>query len=310
MVRKDFIDFIGKTGNKELIEKDILLHSILYKLAKDEWFKENFAFKGGTCLIKCHFGYYRFSEDLDFTYLSQKEFEGKSEKQIRKTISEKVDRVSALLSDVPKEFETSFKPEKDNSKYFEFGGGNKLTTFKIWYKSKIAEKESFVKVQINFVEKLFYPIIKLEALSSINESFEKDVKFLFPEYDFIFEPIKINAYSLDEILIEKIRAMLTRKGVKARDVIDIFLIVKKDKINLNLLKKQCIEKTEFMLRYEKYSDNIQIKDFESLDGFVLGEEAKLLIKEVPRDFDKFLGEFKLFLQSLIKEIRTLNKFER
>src|SRR3989338_361905 len=150
MVRKDFIDFIGKTGNKELIEKDILLHSILYKLAKDEWFKENFAFKGGTCLIKCYFGYYRFSEDLDFTYLSQKEFEGKSEKQIRKTISEKVNRVSALLYDVPKEFETSFKPEKDNSKYFEFGGGNKLTTFKIWYKSKIAEKESFVKVQINF----------------------------------------------------------------------------------------------------------------------------------------------------------------
>jgi predicted nucleotidyltransferase component of viral defense system len=27
-------------------------------------------FKGGTCLRKCHFGDYRFSEDLDFTVLS------------------------------------------------------------------------------------------------------------------------------------------------------------------------------------------------------------------------------------------------
>jgi predicted nucleotidyltransferase component of viral defense system len=33
---------------------------------------QNFIFKGGTCLKKCYFEDYRFSEDLDFTLLDTK----------------------------------------------------------------------------------------------------------------------------------------------------------------------------------------------------------------------------------------------
>ena len=61
-------------GDKSLIEKDLFLHLLLYELSKDRFFKENLVFKGGTCLIKCYLGYYRFSEDLDFT--SKKDFTG------------------------------------------------------------------------------------------------------------------------------------------------------------------------------------------------------------------------------------------
>jgi len=70
----EFIHFIiEKTGLDKplLVERDILLHSPLYRLVRDDVFRENYLFKGGSCLVKCYFGYYRFSMDLDFTYARQ-----------------------------------------------------------------------------------------------------------------------------------------------------------------------------------------------------------------------------------------------
>ena len=77
---KKLIDYISselKISNKALLEKDIILHNILCILEEDDFFRKNFVFKGGTCLTKCYLGYYRFSEDLDFTWTDQKLFEAK-----------------------------------------------------------------------------------------------------------------------------------------------------------------------------------------------------------------------------------------
>ena len=69
---KELVDYLsGRVGiaNKPMLEKDIFLHRILLRLMKNKLFNEGFAFKGGTCITKCYIGYYRFSEDLDFTYI-------------------------------------------------------------------------------------------------------------------------------------------------------------------------------------------------------------------------------------------------
>jgi predicted nucleotidyltransferase component of viral defense system len=50
-----------------MVEKDILLHQVLTDLPSDRFFAKNMLFKGGTCLTKHYFGYFRFSEDMDFT---------------------------------------------------------------------------------------------------------------------------------------------------------------------------------------------------------------------------------------------------
>jgi predicted nucleotidyltransferase component of viral defense system len=66
-----FIDQVSqdiKYTHKEIVEKDLYLHDLLSNLFSDQYFKENFLFKGGTCLVKCYLGYYRFSEDIDFTW--------------------------------------------------------------------------------------------------------------------------------------------------------------------------------------------------------------------------------------------------
>lgn len=62
-MRADFVDAVAQTldiQRKDLIEKDLILHQVLLDLSKDEFFSRSFVFKGGTCLIKCYFGYLRF----------------------------------------------------------------------------------------------------------------------------------------------------------------------------------------------------------------------------------------------------------
>jgi predicted nucleotidyltransferase component of viral defense system len=50
-----------------VVEKDYVLGWILAGIDAHEELAESWIFKGGTCLKKCYFETYRFSEDLDFT---------------------------------------------------------------------------------------------------------------------------------------------------------------------------------------------------------------------------------------------------
>ena len=54
-------------GLPSVVEKDYVLGWILAGINAHEELAESWVFKGGTCLKKCYFETYRFSEDLDFT---------------------------------------------------------------------------------------------------------------------------------------------------------------------------------------------------------------------------------------------------
>ena len=60
--------------SKSVIDKDWMLGHFIAAIFNEPELKETLIFKGGTCLKKCWFEEYRFSEDLDFTSKSQ-EFE-------------------------------------------------------------------------------------------------------------------------------------------------------------------------------------------------------------------------------------------
>ena len=306
MIDKKFIDHIGdKLGieKRDLIEKDILLQMLLNELVKNKDFRDNFAFKGGTCLIKIYFGYFRFSEDLDFTYLNQKEFIGKSRSKIRESMSEKIDRLGESIETIAKQVDLDFKMEKENKRYLQFGGSNAFVTFKIWYDSIVLNKSSFVKIQINFIEKLKYEIKELPAIFILGNRDKKEIELLFNDYSYLLKPVKIKAYDLKEILIEKVRAILTRRGIKARDFVDVFLITKKNKLELNDFKKEIKEKINDMLKFEKYTLNIKNKEVQLNDDFILGEEEALMLTPIDKSFPKFLKEFNVFLREIIKELK-------
>jgi len=54
---------------EDVVEKDYVLGWFLWAIASEPALADTWVFKGGTCLKKCYFETYRFSEDLDFTLI-------------------------------------------------------------------------------------------------------------------------------------------------------------------------------------------------------------------------------------------------
>lgn len=309
-MRKDFAEDVSslvKIKRTDLVEKDIILHELLIDLSKDSFSSNNLVFKGGTCLIKHYLGYFRFSEDLDFTWKDQELFEGKSQKEIRKILSEKIDKVGSIFEKISAKRRLDFKAEKGNRKYFEFGGGNKTVTLKLWYISEVLKHESFIKVTINFVEKLIYNTKKVKLKSLLSGKESKELSVAFPErYKEYSSHVDFQIYDLREIMCEKVRALLTRQGIKARDFVDVYLVEKEMGRDVGSVRKEIIEKIDFMLEmYTKYRENLKAKErlLESEELFEWGAERELLLEEIDeKKFYKFNSRFMDFLKGLIKDI--------
>ncbi|HDM75987.1 MAG TPA: nucleotidyl transferase AbiEii/AbiGii toxin family protein [Deltaproteobacteria bacterium] len=300
-IGKDIINYLAnKTGikQKELIEKDILLQLLLKELTGDEHFKTNYVFKGGTCLIKCYIGYYRFSEDLDFSWINQEMFTDKTEKQIRKQLSGEINTLGGLLEDTAEKLDLDFKLDKQDRHYLEFGGSNRFVTFKLWYDSIELKTRQFTKIQVNYVEKFKHDFKEMQAKNILSDIDTREFKFLYPEAAEVLENPTILAYDIREILSEKIRAILMRRGTKARDYIDIYLIQKQANIEAEDVEAQVMEKTKYMMRYEKYWKNIQQKT-KNKPKFKLGDEEKLLLKPLDPQFHQFLKKFNKTIDKLL-----------
>lgn len=69
----DFSREFGLAAN--VIEKDYVLGWVLAGIAAHPEIGQSWVFKGGTCLKKCYFETYRFSEDLDFTLTNPEHLE-------------------------------------------------------------------------------------------------------------------------------------------------------------------------------------------------------------------------------------------
>jgi len=66
--RRELLASAGNLGLlPNVVEKDYVLGWLLAGIYNHAALKDNWVFKGGTCLKKCYFETYRFSEDLDFT---------------------------------------------------------------------------------------------------------------------------------------------------------------------------------------------------------------------------------------------------
>lgn len=66
--KSEIMEFSREFGLRaNVIEKDYVLGWVLAGIFNHPAIGSSWIFKGGTCLEKCYFETYRFSEDLDFT---------------------------------------------------------------------------------------------------------------------------------------------------------------------------------------------------------------------------------------------------
>jgi len=193
---------------------------------------------------------------------------------------------------------------KSDKHYVQLGGSNRFATFLLWYNQAKEKRKTFIKIQLNFVEKIFIKP-KKHKLKAIGKALKEELELEYPEYSehATLTPV-FYCYVLKEIAAEKIRALLTRRGFKARDIIDLYYLAKEG-ATIKKVKKIAIEKTEFMLKYLKYGENLKNKKFE--EKFKLGEEERLMIEETDKKFEKFADKTLKELNELAEEIRIKPK---
>lgn len=200
MIPKQEILSIAQTTSllPTTVEKDYILSWILYAVSKNPRLSE-WMFKGGTCLKKCYFETYRFSEDLDFTVPKGAIYELVS-------IKEALTEIAAFLYQ-----ETGIDIRVNTIEVEESKNKNNAKTF--------AAKFGYVGPLHNATRamaRIKFDITNDEVITDMPE-----MRAVFHSYsDAPVAPVRVKCYSLNEILAEKTRAMYEREG-RARDVYDV-----------------------------------------------------------------------------------------
>lgn len=154
------------------------------------------AFKGGTAIKKCYIPNYRFSEDLDFT--------------LREAVS--LEKIQAYLALAFENVEKASGIKIQVSRYDRHSHENSHTFF-IAYEGPLqgnAAKE--VKVDITIHEKIVFPIASNPVLKT------------YDEYEDLPIDAIISIYSINEIVSEKIVALLDPARNEPRDLYDLWYL--------------------------------------------------------------------------------------
>ncbi|MCJ2556339.1 MAG: nucleotidyl transferase AbiEii/AbiGii toxin family protein [Candidatus Thermoplasmatota archaeon] len=300
---KDFFEMLntlGKPKRSDIIEKDFHLHRLLHMISQDDYLSGSLTFKGGTCLVKAYLGFYRFSEDIDFTWQSDDLWKGRTVAETRRLCSEEITTLAGHFRVMADTLGMNFSGDKTIAGEVHISSGGRMVLFFIGYQSEILNMPSSIKVEINFVDKTLYPFKDRELRSYVENVESEELEFLYEklwnEYN---TEIQLGCYDPREIYVEKCRASLTRMAYKLRDVIDILFMEEEFGYSVNEYKEQIEEKVRFMLElYERYRENIELMRFPPAD--ILGsEEMKLFLIEPPKD----LGLEVLRIHSELDDIR-------
>jgi len=216
----------------QYIEKDYFISLFLssWQKLKDEGkvpHLDTLFFKGGTLLARNFLNYPRISEDIDFTYgksnnLREIKSENKREKEIKKIVVPIIDEIK-LIGDIAK---FDFETDRTNPRYIDVRNSRAVYILNIYHNSSITGEEVPIKIELNFLENVIHGCSELK----INNIVSQDLYLKSLGYDLL--NIEINTYPLDEIILEKYRAILTRDKLKERDVFDLYLI---NKSNMDVL---------------------------------------------------------------------------
>ena len=267
----------------ETIEIDYALSWILAAISQHEKLANNIIFKGGTALKKCYFGDYRFSEDLDFS-----EIVTSNNEELQQDINKVIEIAKTLTNPYGRfEFELTEHVEK---KPHPFNQAAYIIKVQLpWHRRQMTN----VKLEISRDEPVFF---KPNVCSMLHEYGE--------EID-----CKLQVYSLEEIIIEKFRAILQnqerliKKGwirSRVRDFYDLWRILgqyrsqlETAKIKENFLKKCNLKNIAFatpeQFFNEEYLGYVE-KDWHEFLG--------RLLPELP-EFDKVVIALKRYAYEIL-----------
>ncbi len=187
---------------KTVIDKDWVLGHFISAMYTIPEIRENLIFKGGTCLRKCWFKDYRFSEDLDFTATNESfDFTEKNLVEICKKVTTHAEIQTHIVSLKPLKFLDKQVGFEAIIKYWgaDHSKNEAPPSVERW--------QTKIKIEIILYEKLIF------------EPIEKEI--FHPYSDNLLLKTPIPCYALEEVLSEKIRALIQRSYTAPRDYYDI-----------------------------------------------------------------------------------------
>lgn len=264
---KTFLYTINTQGFKEiLLEKDFYLTVLLHRIAREI---PEITFKGGTCLNRVYFPYFRLSEDLDFSISIENprvNTNGKRQKfayHMREKMKEIGKMMDRKLNDDDRHHQKAQGNTSLKSKEYTY------LKYVLSYTSIFNQKEQTIKIEITYTNKQHLPWHE-GTIHSI---------FIDPILEEpIFGEISITCLALEEMMAEKMRAALTRQTPAIRDFFDIRYVKKQwfDFASIKQLIHDKVSESEGWYTVDDYYDALRIQIESDLDP--------VLWKEYP-DFD-------------------------
>jgi len=206
---------------EDVVEKDYVLGWLLWGIASEPALADTWVFKGGTCLKKCYFETYRFSEDLDFTVLEGSPVEPEALRTIFAAVGERLYEASGI--EIPREqirFEAYRTPR-----------GGRSIEGRIYYRGPRRPGGDLprVKIDITLDEVVVYDPVRRPVTHPYTDHFPTGA---LP-----------SCYSFPEVFGEKLRALAER--CLPRDLYDVVSILRRPEargsaeVVLEVLKEKC-----------------------------------------------------------------------
>ena len=216
------MEFSRKFGLRaNVVEKDYVLGWVLAGIFNHTKIAADWVFKGGTCIKKCYYETYRFSEDLDFTLTDPDLLEEEFLVNSFKGISEWIYDASGI--EIPKDL-IRFEVYQNNR-------GGMSAQGRIGYRGPLQPSGDLPRIKLDIT---IDEILVLEPVV-------RNVHHVYS--DSPDGGIQIKCYCFEEVFAEKIRALAERE--RPRDLYDVVLLYRHDKLRANkkiilsTLKKKC-----------------------------------------------------------------------
>jgi predicted nucleotidyltransferase component of viral defense system len=183
-----------------IVEKDYVLGWLLAGIHAHPDLADSWVFKGGTCLKKCYFETYRFSEDLDFTLRDERQLEdGFLRRVMGEVIAWVADESGLVLPAEQLSFDLHANPR-----------GRLSCQGKVGYRGPVSPATTAggwpkIKLDLTADERLVLPAVRREVFHPYSDR---------PEGG-----LWINCYAYEEAFGEKVRALGER--TRPRDLYDV-----------------------------------------------------------------------------------------
>jgi predicted nucleotidyltransferase component of viral defense system len=276
--KREILDTAARVGlNPHVVEKDYALGWALAGIFAHPELADSWVFKGGTCLKKCYFETYRFSEDLDFTLLDPAHLDEAFLKRVFGEVSAWIyDRTGLEFPAKSQDFEMLTNPR-----------GNPSCQGKLSYRGPVSSTSGGlprVKLDLTADERVVLAPVR--------------VPIFHPYTDTPDGGITVLAYAYEEAFGEKVRALAER--TRPRDLYDVVNLYRNTEarpaasVLMDVLRQKCDFKGIAVPRVGDLDGHRG--DVEGAWGHMLGHQLPAL---PPVDaFWSVLSEFFAWLEGL------------